>query len=389
MNWKKPFSLIVFCLMASNAMAELNFNGFLSVGAGALTDDDEITSYEGFDGDWSTDPDTVFALQVSAPISDKVTATGQLIARGEDDYNLEAEWAYLSYSVSDNFDVRVGRLRAPFFVYSDFLDVGYAYPFISPPSQSYRFVFSTVEGVDAIYQSQLGSWDSTVQAYYGRLTDETVLGGESVDLDLVGFTGINWALTKDWFTVRMTYNQAETSIGLPTALSNSAGTGFLDILNGAGFTSVADALNPDEEDASFYGIGFNIDYNDWLVISEYTVLDIDKQAAFSDDESIYILVGKRFGDFTYHVTWDHNENDPDYDFLNVIPAGVDPGLDALRAGAISTIPETEATDVTLGVRWDFAPGTAFKFEVTNLDRESAIAADRDGTLVRFAFDMVF
>ena len=89
MKWIRYLLILTFCFFSTHAMAEINFNGFLSVGGGLLVDDDEIASYEGFDGDWNTDPDTVFALQVSAAINDKVTATGQLIARGTDDYDIE------------------------------------------------------------------------------------------------------------------------------------------------------------------------------------------------------------------------------------------------------------------------------------------------------------
>ncbi len=387
----KRLKLLAFLsswLVLQSASAEINFNGFLSVAGGTLIDDDDIATYAGYDGDWNTDPDTTFALQASAKLTDKITATGQLIARGEDDYDLEAEWAYLTYSVTSNVDIRVGRLRSPFFIYSDFLDVGYAYPWIRPPEQTYRFLFTTVEGVDAVVTGSLGEWDSTFQAYYGRLTDETGLSGEIVDLDLVGFTGLNWSLTRDWFTVRATYNQAEFSIGLPQTLSNGAGTGLLDLLNGAGFTGVADALNPDKEDAAFYGIGINIDYNDWIVASEYTVLDVDDQNVVSDDDALYVMVGRRFGDFTAHVTWDRQEDDPDLDIFNAIPDGVAPALDALKAGAISAVadPRNESTDITVGLRYDFAPGTAFKVEITNLDREPG---GLDGTLLSFAFDMVF
>ncbi|MFN3239401.1 MAG: porin [Pseudomonadales bacterium] len=382
--------LLFLCCWAAvlPASAEVNFNGFLSVSGGMLLDDDEIPTYAGYDEDWNTDPDTTFALQASADLSDKITATGQLIARGEDDYDLEAEWAYLTYAATSNVDIRVGRLRSPFFIYSDFLDVGYAYPWIRPPEQTYRFLFTTVEGVDTVITGSLGDWDSTFQAYYGRLTDESGLGGERVDLDLKGFTGANWTLSKDWFTVRATYNQAEYTIGLPSTLSNAAGTGLLDLLTAAGFAGVADALNPNEEDAQFYGIGINIDHNDWLLVSEYTVLDVDDQNAVSDDDALYVMVGRRFGDFTAHITWDRQEADPDLDIFNVIPDGVAPALDALKAGALSAVadPRDERTDITVGLRYDFTPGAAFKVEVTDLDREPG---GRDGTLVSFAVDMVF
>ncbi len=386
----KLLIVLGFGLLANHSMAEVNFNGFLSVAGGMLIDDDDIASYAGYDGDWSTDPDTTFALQVSADISDKVTATGQLIAQGQNDYEVEAEWAYLTYAATPNFDVRVGRLRSPFFIYSDFLDVGYAYPWIRPPEQTYRFIFSTVEGVDFVANGTLGNWDSTFQGYYGRLTDESVLSGATVDLDLQNFMGVNWSVTKDWLTLRATYNQAEVSFSnLPAALDDPiGGTGLLQVLTGAGFAGLADALNPVDEDASFWGVGFNVDHNDWLVVGEYTEVVVEDQSLIGDDQAYYMMVGKRFGDFTAHITYDHSEPDPDLGIFDVIPDGVAPALDALKAGAQSAIanPRAESDDITVGLRYDFAPGTAFKIELTSLDRDPG---GRDGTLLSFAFDMVF
>ena len=205
-------------LVTGTAQADININGFASVGGGWYNGDTTNASYDGFDQHFSADPVTKLGLQFSSVVNDKMTATGQLLAKGRNDYNIEAAWAYLSYAVNDDLDVRAGRLRAPFFPYSDFLDVGYAYPWITPPSDVYRFVFDTVEGMDLLYRAEHGEWSATYQAYYGRLTDETSLGGEEVDLDLENFAGLNVTLNREWLTLRASYNRAKVNVGGSTQI---------------------------------------------------------------------------------------------------------------------------------------------------------------------------
>src|SRR3990167_7050612 len=40
----------------------------------------------------------------------------------------------------------MGRLRLPFYLYSDFASIGYSYPWISPPEAGYFYPLSTVDG---------------------------------------------------------------------------------------------------------------------------------------------------------------------------------------------------------------------------------------------------
>ncbi|MBV1907200.1 MAG: porin [Pseudomonadales bacterium] len=372
------------CLVVSAGVnvpvfSEIRYNGFLSAGAGALIDDDEVAIYDGFDGDWNTNPDTTFGLQITAEITDKVSATGQFVATGDNNYNVEADWAYVSYSINDSWDVRVGRLRAPFFIYSDFLEVGYAYPWIRPPEQVYRFLFSTVEGVDAIYTSTVGGWDSTLQAYFGALHDETSLGGGVSEINLKDFMGINWTLANDWLTVRATYNLANASIGAPAAIQP-----LFDSLNALGFGSVSEALAIDNEDASFAGIGISIDRDNWLLNAEYTDVNFDDQALTGDNTAWYVMLGRRMGNITVHATYSKQKSHEDLDFIDVIPAGVDPGLDGLRAVVAGAIASEDNKVIALGMRYDFTDSTAFKVELADLDLSGA-----DGMLLSFSVDVVF
>jgi len=130
----------------------------------------------------------------------------------------------------------------------------------------------------------------------------------------------------------------------------------------------------------FWGVGALIDYDDWLVNLEYTELGSD-QNVISDDEAWYVMLGRRIDEFTLHVTYSEQEDDPDYSIISEIPEAhplYEPTRDQLG--------DQDTSAITVGLRYDFAPATAFKVEVTEARQEQD---DTDGTLVAFAIDTVF
>jgi hypothetical protein len=156
---KKLSVAVAVCavLASSYASAEVRINGFASIVGGKSLDSDS-TLY-GYDDDITFKNESKFALQLSADLQEKLTATAQIIARGEDDFDATFEWAYVTYEYSDELQFSAGKMRVPFYKYSDFLDVGYAYRWVRPPKSVYGIPFSTYEGVSVVYSSQLGDWD--------------------------------------------------------------------------------------------------------------------------------------------------------------------------------------------------------------------------------------
>ncbi|MBQ0731612.1 MAG: hypothetical protein KBT75_12970, partial [Oleispira antarctica] len=167
-------SAIAISVLATSTVhaesSDLNIYGFMSVGVGIL-DNDKVT-IEGFEGEGNFKQDTIIALQVSKQVNDKTTATGQLVSRGTDDFKTEAAWAFVSYQATEDFTARMGRLRIPFFYYSEFLEVGYAYNWVRLPSDIYNIPFSSFDGVDFTQRFSIGSLDNSIQVNYGRLTDD-------------------------------------------------------------------------------------------------------------------------------------------------------------------------------------------------------------------------
>lgn len=366
--------------------ADLKFDGFASFIGGINSDDQAV--YQGYDDEFTTDTDTIFGLQVSARLTDKVSVTAQLTSRGEDNYDLEANWAYITYAINDDWDFRAGRLGTPLFLYSDFIDVGYAYPWIDQPSEVYgtgAAFFNQFEGIDTVYRANYGDWSATYQGFYGGVTVE------AFDAEATNFLGASVTLNRDWLTLRAIASRV--SFGIPEVEGSIA---IMQALEGAGFSDLANTFSLSRVDTtSFYGLAASIDYENWLFISEYTTAVRSNPGFTPTYDSWYAMIGHRFDNVLVHFTYGIAKEDPDFS-VNTIPRGIDPGLDAFAATLDSVISNVQTDSLTLGLRYDFATGTAFKIEVTSYDFDVAEplfpgqpAIQDDGTLVRFGFDLVF
>src|SRR5690606_23954394 len=88
-----------------------------------------------------------------------MTATGQLVARGSNDYDPDFEWSYMSFAATDKLSISAGRLRLLLFSYSASKDVGYSYHWIATPSSVYDVPFNNLDGIRLDYSTYAGDWE--------------------------------------------------------------------------------------------------------------------------------------------------------------------------------------------------------------------------------------
>jgi len=363
---------------ASASAADVNLSGFATITAGSTTSSEEL--YDGYTSDLDFNQDSLFALQISSDLGDGLSVTAQLIARGEDDWEPAFEWAFLGYDISDNWRILAGRQRVPFFMYSDFLDVSYAYHWISPPNSVYSLPFDTFDGIGAIYSSQIGSVDSTVHFIAGRNQEELLLEtGEMGQPDFKNIVGAAWTLSGEWLTVRAALFQAEMTLDVPQLTPLSQGW-----IN-AGYSDIGANIIADKDDILFGEVGFQIDYNDFLVVAEYTHLDLENTGQ-PDQDSYYVSLGKRFDSVMFHVTAGADDDVQANMMGNVSDNPAFDGLKAATAGVIASN-KLENKYLTVGFNWDFHDLSTFKFEVTQFDDN--IRDVNDATLVKLALTTVF
>mgnify|MGYP000959904604 FL=1 len=77
-------------------------------------------------------PDTVLGIQANISLSPQTSAVLQLVSRERpaNGYLPHPSLAFVSYTPSPDLSIRLGRLRVPFFMHSDSLDINYALPWI-------------------------------------------------------------------------------------------------------------------------------------------------------------------------------------------------------------------------------------------------------------------
>lgn len=368
---------IALCMAAPLTHAgDINFSGFLSVGGG-FVDDENNPGYNGYDEKDLTFDKNLLGLQVTGQVNEKITATAQLIARSENDYEVNAEWAYLTWQASDSIKVRAGRLRTPFYMYSDFLDVGYAYAWITPPSEVYYLPFNNVDGIDFYATKTVGIFDTSIQAYFGSFDDELTLGGTPSEAKTRNQMGLAGTLGKDWWTLRAAYHQADLTIDVsPIAISPTMTIGgFTSTLTALGYANNAERLLVEEDDAVFTEFGINIDTGRFVAAAEYVEFD-PGDVVLSKNIRQYVMVGLRAGSWLFHVTGSEAKDEATDPAAGITPGQAMPvfGNTSVLIGTLDAIAQSQVTErevVSLGARWDVASSTALKFQVDDVDNKNA------------------
>ena len=268
-------------LFAAPTFAEIQINGFANLIGGMTLDDDEAVY--GYDSDFTFNPASVFGLQVRGDVSDKLSATAQLVGRGSEDYDASFEWAYMTYALSSNSSISAGRVRLPLFKYSASLDVGYSYHWLTPPDSVYGVLINNMDGVRYDYTNYYGDWEYGFQVFGGR--------GENGDIDAEKLVGVSFEATRDWFSVRSIYAHTEfTSPNEDLTTLTDAISNFSAVVPTV--TSLSNNFLLEEDSTGFFELALAIDKYDWFVGAEYTHINL-KDAPIAADDAWFITAGMR------------------------------------------------------------------------------------------------
>ncbi|WP_026374859.1 porin [Aestuariibacter salexigens] len=374
---------------SSSAFADLRFNGFASIAGGMTLSDNE--TYLGYDSDISFKPETLFALQVSADLSDGLTATAQILSQGSEDFDTEFAWAYLSYEMTDATTIRAGRLRIPLYLYSDFLDVGYAYPWVRPSSAMYNLPFANYEGISVLHTTMVGDWDVLLNFTAGSLSDTVFANVMPTQADVDNMLGLNVNATYDWFNVYASYLRGDITI--PLAPVND----FSNLLQQLGVpASSVDKLRANDDAGSFFGFGFNIDYNNFLLTSEYSTWGADDSFIEESRDAWYVSAGYRFDTITPYVQLENLTVDAEPGITSSLPGTAIPPvgtpfdgvpINLAAQGLLAQINREDTQIVSVGFRYDFHTNAAFKMQYSSVTDD--FNNNNDADLISVAVDLIF
>jgi hypothetical protein len=368
---KKLLTSAVLTATIFTAQAEVRINGFANLIGGITSSDETLFGYE---DKISFSEESLFAVQVSGDINDKMTATGQIVARADNDYNAEFEWAYITYAATDKISISAGRLRLPLFKYSASLDVGYSYHWVNAPQSVYNVPFNNIEGLRVDYSDYAGDWEYNLQLAFGTFNNanETfVLSGK----DVMVFTA---EAQNEGFKVRGVLGRAKNTFSVPDL--EPVFTGIETFISPV----LLDNLRMEEDTGIFLGLGLEYDAYDWFVSGEITSVDTE-DSFLTEDIAYYVTAGLRFGKFTPSLTYEAKESDDALKFANQINP-----LPASLQGTIAVLEAAFADDdetITLALRYDLDTNVALKADISKYSDN--LAEINDATLIRVGVNYVF
>ncbi|NRB38459.1 MAG: porin, partial [Pseudomonadales bacterium] len=193
---------------------KVHFSGFASFGLHKFANVADGAALDDRDTQLSTTNATVLGLQMEFELASSTAFIFQLKAFANGDNNVEAEWAYLNHKFDQNWNVRIGAMRVPFFMLSEYLDVGYAHVWANTPTEVYGGTIDlTFTGANLGYDFNLGSTQHLLQFYAGTHYSTDIdpnIRAFSVD-DLLG---LRYDLYWDQWRLGVSYTQGDANATL-------------------------------------------------------------------------------------------------------------------------------------------------------------------------------
>lgn len=376
--------LLFFSFGSANANEKIKFNGFASIVSGIdLSDENARSDYsnETFDNL----QESRVALQMTAQLEDGVRFIGQAVGKGDeaDGFVSNYDWAYFDFNVGSSGKLKVGRVRVPFYKYSDYLDVGYAYHWIKPPEAQYGISFSNADGLSYTENFQMGPLENSITALYGRYQGTLRAGGVPSQGEIRNLVGVRWNFNASDNEFYLSYWQGDCFIASTTTLVALEGV------------ATASGIDPslvsyDGDFCYFYGGGYKGSFGDFGLHAEAGTVDIEDAAAA---QTVGGFVGGTYqmGDYLLHLNYEMRElTAEEYD-----------GANAATINGLLESTGGETTNISVGVRKDIGFSSAIKFEVHQYTTgdgykpASVASADHDpdndysATIVKLAFDTMF
>lgn len=396
-------ALAVAAALPSIASAvDFSYSGF-STAAYAQTDtDDANVGYqgqpEGINSDGTFEMDSKLGVQVTAKFNDVLSATIQGVAYSDltGEWEPRLDWAYLRLQALPSVSVRAGYLRAPTFMYSDSVFIGYANVWVRPPMELYNMApLYQMRGIDVTWRGSLGPVQVSVNPYYG---DSEV---EFPDDTLEAPKWIGAATTFEYrsWMARVGYSELElgstTKALLPLLDSMRAVGAFC-----APCASEADRLDTDGPTMKTLNLGVQYDDGSNFLASEVAKATTGGNYLVPNREGAYLTYGRRFGGFMPYLTYAQSrENSPE---RSTIPSD---GPFAMFAFAVNTTLDSGYSDqdsYSAGLRYEVPSfsvldGALLKLQFDHIDAKGGNGMlnqvqpgfDHSLNMVSVSFDFIF
>ncbi len=337
----------------------LKFNGFLT---NTITQTNHSTPYietKEYTDNVNYQSGTVLGIQMSKRLDPKVSFQAQFVARGaqpsdETPFSPSFDMLFIDYKLQPNLNIKAGKLIPNTYLISKHLEVGSSYLWARPPVEVYETSYSflsRVNGLEVLYQKNLGNFNLRVQPYVGRinetLTSRTTGTLATINSDRLFGGGLD--LENNWLRLH-------GSVML-TDVTMIDGDGSLMIMR----------------NVALYSLGLQAEFAHWIVMTEAVSVNIgtadfdfslSAQAPISALGQINIKIPQQTG---YYTTLAYQlERFTPYITLAATSSSYNQDLNPVVNAIINQFRQ-EQHSVSMGTRLDVTPSLALKAEYHQAD----------------------
>jgi len=379
---QSPLKYIFLILCAATLLAaapafasDTRLSGFGTIG---YAKSDQSFNYQRFINRSGTlKRDTVFGIQADTRFNPKWSATIQAklapALNSDNRWQPTLSWAFLSYRPNNEWLMRAGKLRAPFYLQAENMDVGTTYS----PARLPNELYSVSPTMDFNGASFVGTWmldnsELSLDGYWGRAQtpwrtyhrDTSESYWLLLNIEARGLS-LNWDHEENIFRAGIHTADLTRDDGLtfPVTMSQITSPG----INGTYYPEQPYGEQRSKITSPTFNFGVDLGWkHDFRTRGEYVRRTIKGMDSGPDTESYYLSLLKKAGKWTPYLTYARimSNNLSVYQSVNnsqVSSAGAPPFvIDAINAGQ-----RMAADSLSMYDQFSWAIGTSYAIDINS------------------------
>lgn len=275
---------------------DLSVNGF-----GTLSYQQSNTSVETVDGvnNRPNFTNNSFAgISLRKDVDERWDFILQILAEDNDgDMTAKVDLLQATYRPNNEFNIRLGKIRLPIWMISNYYNVGALYPWIKPPQEVYQVQPGiNLYGANASYRFISDFFTTDVELYFGG-TKFSTEGDIKFSGELSDIIGSNITIKHQQSTLRIAYGTARYSGDTSYILTQATSTQGV-----SSKTNLSSAFNLGR--AQFISLGLKTEIRNFMLWTEYALEKTD-----SDNlrklEAYYATIGYYLNNKKYLLHFTH------------------------------------------------------------------------------------
>jgi hypothetical protein len=291
------FLSVTLVYSATLVAAEIEWNGFLT--ASVSKSDSKSIFQGGIKDEYNYSHDSLAGLSATYAISSMWESHFLIIGKenGSEDLDLEIDLAQVSFRPSDNWTFRVGKLRLPTWMISEYINIKMLYPWNRAPDEVYQLnPVNSFMGGFASYRVPLtsswnlsfdlftGSADYKIETQTSGYSSPTVENKRRINEGMAkNHKGVNLKLFNNYLLYRLSYVKTNITSDIHSIVE------VTDAATGVKTQSII--TTPfDLGRSTFFSTGLKLDYKSLMIMGEYVEFESSSDL-FKEVCSYYATLG--------------------------------------------------------------------------------------------------